>query len=465
MRSDKWCLVLSGGGAKGVYHIGAWQALRKLGIRPEAFIGNSIGAIIAACMAQDCWRELERVIDGMDFRTFFDVPPDLIRDGKLDLQHADGKDLRHLARSLVSHHGIDTTPLRTMLEGLVDEARIRRSGRDLGIVTVNLSELRACELFLDDIPDGRLVEFLLASSALPGLKPLRIDNQKYLDGGLYDNIPYSMARHRGYRNIIVIDVSGIGVVRKHDFSGARVMYIRNSITMGGVLDFGPDFLRDYQRLGYLDTMRAFGALHGWLYFVNPTPILERRFADFLVERHGGVPDKLRKLTPASVRSDRRHLLKLLEAAAASLNIPRLEQYSYRRLADLIHERRQAEEAKLAAFLTETGRPGPALWEELVVQPLKSGQYRETPYYYQRLIALASERPLASVLRRLLAANAPQLALGLHYFELVGDFWQRRSWVKSLAGLASRLTGRQRSHLAEMPSADGDLDDDPDTGTL
>ena len=34
-----YCLVLSGGGAKGVYHIGVWRALKELGIGVDAFVG------------------------------------------------------------------------------------------------------------------------------------------------------------------------------------------------------------------------------------------------------------------------------------------------------------------------------------------------------------------------------------------------------------------------------------------
>ena len=47
----RYCLVLAGG-AKGVYHIGAWKALQEMDVKVNAFIGNSIGAIIAGFLAQ-----------------------------------------------------------------------------------------------------------------------------------------------------------------------------------------------------------------------------------------------------------------------------------------------------------------------------------------------------------------------------------------------------------------------------
>ena len=48
----KRALVLSGGGSRGAYEIGAWQALRELGVRLDAVYGTSIGAINAALVAQ-----------------------------------------------------------------------------------------------------------------------------------------------------------------------------------------------------------------------------------------------------------------------------------------------------------------------------------------------------------------------------------------------------------------------------
>ncbi|MDA3955463.1 patatin-like phospholipase family protein, partial [Oceanispirochaeta sp.] len=62
-QKEKYCLVLSGGGAKGVYHLGAWKALSELGIEVDAFIGNSIGAIVAGFLAQGQTRALENIGD------------------------------------------------------------------------------------------------------------------------------------------------------------------------------------------------------------------------------------------------------------------------------------------------------------------------------------------------------------------------------------------------------------------
>ena len=48
----KRALVLSGGGSRGSYEIGAWQALEEIGLRVQMCFGTSIGAINAALFLQ-----------------------------------------------------------------------------------------------------------------------------------------------------------------------------------------------------------------------------------------------------------------------------------------------------------------------------------------------------------------------------------------------------------------------------
>ncbi len=72
----KTALVLGGGGSRGAYEIGVWQALKALGIRIDMVYGTSVGAINAAMVAQgdidltaDLWKELETDM-------VFDMAPD-----------------------------------------------------------------------------------------------------------------------------------------------------------------------------------------------------------------------------------------------------------------------------------------------------------------------------------------------------------------------------------------------------
>jgi len=53
MREGKTALVLGGGGSKGAYEIGVWQALNELGIQIDIVTGTSIGAVNGALVAQN----------------------------------------------------------------------------------------------------------------------------------------------------------------------------------------------------------------------------------------------------------------------------------------------------------------------------------------------------------------------------------------------------------------------------
>ncbi len=257
-----YCLVLSGGGAKGVYHLGVWKALRELGVEVEAFIGTSIGAVIAGLLAQDCDDALDDLGDSIRVDSIIALPETFTEDGKIAIGRDSLTEAQELFRSLLENRGLDTSPLRKLLASRIDEAGIRASGKDLGIVTIDLSSFKPREMFVEEMEEGTVIDYLMASAAFPGFHQPVIEGKKYMDGGVFDNNPYGMARQRGYRRIIVSDISGLGWNRRPEIEGSLTVYIKNSINMGGVVDFARGFMKEFERLGYLDTMRTFGELKG-----------------------------------------------------------------------------------------------------------------------------------------------------------------------------------------------------------
>jgi predicted acylesterase/phospholipase RssA len=95
----------------------------------------------------------------------------------------------------------------------------------------------------------------------PWFAPPEIGGKRYVDGGSGTHIPYAMADAVATADIVV-DISGSGFNRSRTSPGAKTVYIKNSIEMGGLLDFDRDFLDAYTELGYLDSMRAFGQAEG-----------------------------------------------------------------------------------------------------------------------------------------------------------------------------------------------------------
>ncbi len=415
-----YCLVLSGGGAKGVYHIGVWKALRELGVQVDAFVGNSIGAIIAAFLAQGADDELAEIGRTITIDTIVNLPEGFKKDGELKLDFSRMPRLGALYRELVDKKGVDTSPLRNVLTDKLDERRIRRSGNDLGVVTVNVSDLQPREVFLEEMEEGHLVDYLMASSAVPGFAPPEIGGKRYVDGGLWDNIPYAMARRRGYRRIIVVDISGSGFNRRPDIAGSETVYIKNSIEMGGLLDFDRDFLDAYTELGYLDSMRAFGRLKGYSYYIEPDEGAERRFRRLLErEAPAGIP-----AFPEAMRYDRDLYLKYLECAAAILGVDRIRPYTYESLAAAVAERRLAEDSRLRAAGEAAAAEGAAEaaerkrgLEALIRDSLKRRIFDECPYYVLLLIRSNFAGRVRSVLEKALHAFYPALEAGMAYLEL------------------------------------------------
>ena len=136
-------LVLAGGGAKGVYQIGAWKALRELGIAVDCVVGTSVGAMNGALVALGLYDEAEALWKSMSIERGFQLSAPLRRPDKLfSIQNAG-----ILVRELWKHHGLDITPLRRRLEELVDEQALRASPVEYGLVTYEVTGRKGRELF------------------------------------------------------------------------------------------------------------------------------------------------------------------------------------------------------------------------------------------------------------------------------------------------------------------------------
>lgn len=261
-------LILAGGGAKGAYQIGAWRALRELGITFEAIAGVSIGAINGALIAQgdydravELWSSVE-VKSGIQMDTELREPENLFSFSNLP----------QIFREVVRNGGVDVTPARNLIAEYVDEEKVRASGIPLGLVTFQLSSMKPVEVFLDEMQEGLLVDYLMLSARFPGLHNQSPDGAKYLDGGVYDNAPIGMLRDRGINRFIVLDISSMkGVGHKAEFSCAEFVYIRpnDPKELGEAFEFDKSMTEMRMEMGYLDTKKAFGLLSGNRYYFRP----------------------------------------------------------------------------------------------------------------------------------------------------------------------------------------------------
>lgn len=353
-KKPKYALVLSGGGARGAYEIGAWKALKELDFKFSAICGVSVGALNAAVIAQDDMELGLRLWSELTIDKVVDVPEGFLVNGKPKFSFKNLAKIGDLNLNL-SNIGLDSTPLHNLLKKEINEEKIRKSGIDLGIVTIEITSGKPCEFFLDKIPKGTLVDYLLASASFPAFKRTIINGKHFVDGGMYDNIPHAMAKSRGYKKIIVIDIEGIGVNKKPDIAGTETIYIKTSQKLGSVLDFEPEKAKNAIELGYLDTMKVFERNFGENYFFSLDSSLEREYQKRLfnpeyIKKYSkylrtniectpdNVEDLIRNILPKKQKNTRNILHCLIEAAAIMLDIESLRLYSISELINSIKEK-------------------------------------------------------------------------------------------------------------------------------
>lgn len=267
-------LVLEGGGAKGAYHVGAYKALKELNIEIGGIAGTSIGAINGAMMVQDDYDLLEKIWYSINSYELFDIDEKAIVDLKhFNLHEINFSYLLHQSKEILNNRGLDTSKIRVLFDTYIDEGKIRNSTIDYGIVTVNLTDKKPVELYKEDIPEGKLTEFLIASANLPAFRIEEVDGKKYLDGGFYNNLPISMLVNKGYTDIIAVRTMAVGIVRKVRNKDVRITYIQPADgslgSMLEALDFNRERADELIKLGYYDTMKVFKKLKGFRYYCVP----------------------------------------------------------------------------------------------------------------------------------------------------------------------------------------------------
>jgi NTE family protein len=180
--------VLGGGGHLGAYEVGMLKALLEAGVKPDAVLGTSVGAINGAALAadptSDAVARLEKLWTGLSAGGIFE--------DSLFTR------LGTMMRSRTHMHS--NTTLRRMLAESMPVERIEDLQVPFQCVAASIE--RAAEHWFST---GPIVEAVLASCAVPGLlPPVRIDGEHFLDGGLVDSVPVGRAVALGARTVYVL---------------------------------------------------------------------------------------------------------------------------------------------------------------------------------------------------------------------------------------------------------------------
>lgn len=174
-------LVLGGGGAKGMAHIGVIEELERAGIVPDVIIGCSAGAIVGGLYAAnpDITALKTLLLSGKESdilnMTIQDWPYSVYDNNKLA-----GYLKQHLKQKKFADMKIPLIVTATNLE--------------FGNVTV--------------FGEGEVITPIVASAALPGaFAPVKIADQYFIDCGASDPIPVRVARDLGYKTVVAVNIA------------------------------------------------------------------------------------------------------------------------------------------------------------------------------------------------------------------------------------------------------------------
>lgn len=208
-RAPRTALVLSGGGAKGIAHIGVLRVLDSLGIRPDLVVGTSIGAVVGALYASGyTGRELDSLARVAPlaalFRTYQPLAPrslGILQPLVLWEQGARGFAVQSAA---VVEAEVNALLNAAMLRGnLIARGDFDSLPIPFRAVATDLAHREVVVL-----KSGDLAQAVRASAAVPLLlAPEQLDGRFLIDGGLTANVPVTVARAEGAERVIVVDAT------------------------------------------------------------------------------------------------------------------------------------------------------------------------------------------------------------------------------------------------------------------
>lgn len=264
-------IALEGGSSKGAYHLGVLKALFERGYKFKGVVGTSIGAFNAAMIAQGDFDICYNMWKNMQPETLFNVDNQFMEnliDKNIDrsmLEYASEE-----AKNVIRNKGIDTAKLRKILDTYIDEDKIRESDMDFGLVTVEFDGLKPIpvEIFKEDIPKGKIKDYIMASANLPVFKSEDIDGKMFIDGGFYDNCPLRLLESKGYDDLIAVRVSPNRKLREPINESTKFIEIKPSEPLGRGLIFSNETIRINMLRGYFDRIKKIEGLQGEKYYIT-----------------------------------------------------------------------------------------------------------------------------------------------------------------------------------------------------
>lgn len=321
----KTAIVLSGGGAKGAYQIGVWKALRRLGINYDIVTGTSVGALNGVLMVQQDFHTAIKLWSNIDYKFIFNK----------DFSQVNQKIYLTYIKEFIKAGGMDIANLEKAIDQVFDSERFFNSDIDFGIVVYNFSKLKAEFWTKDKLNNNNVKDYVIASSACyPAIKMKKIKNEKYIDGGIYDNIPINLSIDLGADRIITVDLKAPGIHQKVKDETKEIISITPNNPVGSFLKFDKQTSQKNIKYGYNDTLKVFHKMMGQKYTFYKRPYycfirsIEKRFKQNInkyLDNQTSLLEQLKSLLPNlilknNIKSGKTRMINIIEFMGQVLKI-------------------------------------------------------------------------------------------------------------------------------------------------
>jgi NTE family protein len=205
-------LVLSGGGARGIAHVGVLKVLEELQVPVDAIAGTSMGAVVGGLYASGMSAaEIEALVQTLDWQSSFRD-----RSPRRDLDYRRKQEERRFLVRLPVGFGADGFRLP---RGLIQGQKLTQVLREKTLPVAAIDDFdrlpvpfRAVATDIENgqaviLGQGDLTHAMRASMSAPGVfAPVELDGRLLVDGGLANNLPVDIARALGVDVVIAVDV-------------------------------------------------------------------------------------------------------------------------------------------------------------------------------------------------------------------------------------------------------------------
>ena len=283
MKLNNNALVLEGGGIKCAYQLGALIALKELGYTFSSISGASFGALNAALYIEG---KIERLFDFYSKISAKDIfiddftatyienyngePDALTNDFLMYIKnHPDYLENKQRVSKCYQEFIASQVNVESFINSEIDfyltALEINNNPLTLGMLLMAFTNEKVKEqLFLSgqikgelikvkNLPSSLISKYVTASANYPTFDPIEINYKYYLDGGIYNNVPYQIFLNKDYEKIVIIRTN-IDYSLRNIENDPNVIIITPKYSLGSALLFTHDNAMNLIKRGYQETM-------------------------------------------------------------------------------------------------------------------------------------------------------------------------------------------------------------------